>query len=57
MVVTVLKGSLQICLGEERTILFVGDAMSYDPRIPHTWGNPSKRQKAVVLFFDVPATF
>lgn len=56
VVVTVIKGALEVRLGEERTKLSVGDAMTFDPRVPHTWLNPSSRYGAIVLFFDIPAT-
>lgn len=52
----VLKGSLELRLDEERIVLRTGDALTFDPKVPHTWCNPSQRTEAVVLLFDVPAT-
>lgn len=56
VVVTVTEGSFELSMGNETTMLSTGDTMVYDPRLPHTWRNPSKRSSTTVLFFDVPAT-
>jgi hypothetical protein len=31
--------------------------MTLDPRIPHTWSNPSRRNRTRVLWVDVPAEY
>ena len=53
----VQSGTLELRLGDERFILATGDTMTFDPKVPHTWGNPSKRYKATVLWVDVPAAY
>ena len=34
-----------------------GDTLTYSPRDPHTWRNPSEEEDAVVLWFTVPNPF
>lgn len=51
----VLSGTLELRLEQERVVLGTGDSMTFDPRVPHTWRNPSKRYRTRVLWVDVPA--
>lgn len=52
--VFVLFGSVTILLEEEETILKKDDAMTFDPRRPHTFRNSSKTKSAHVLFALMP---
>lgn len=50
----VRHGKLEVRLDAELIALGEGDTLTFDPTVPHTWRNPSKRAKAVVLFVDLP---
>jgi transcriptional regulator with XRE-family HTH domain len=52
--VHVLSGSLELQVGEETHLLEEGDTMTYSPRDPHTWRNPSEVEEAVVLWTALP---
>jgi transcriptional regulator with XRE-family HTH domain len=50
----VRHGKLEIRLDAEVITLGEGDTLTFDPTVPHTWCNPSKRARAVVLFVNLP---
>jgi transcriptional regulator with XRE-family HTH domain len=52
--VFVLKGSVKIQFHDEIISLKEGDALKFDPRQQHTFGNESRRVEAVALFVFVP---
>ena len=52
--VYVLRGSLELRVGEETHLLEEGDTLTYSPRDPHTWRNPSQTEEAVVLWTALP---
>ena len=52
--VYVLRGSLELRVGDETHLLEEGDTLSYSPRDPHTWRNPSETDEAVVLWTALP---
>ncbi|HEY7017114.1 MAG TPA: XRE family transcriptional regulator [Gaiellaceae bacterium] len=52
--VYVLRGSLELRVGDETHLLEEGDTLSYSPRDPHTWRNPSETDGAVVLWTALP---
>ena len=52
--VYVLRGSLELQVGEETHLLEEGDTLTYSPRDPHTWRNPSDSDEAVVLWTALP---
>jgi transcriptional regulator with XRE-family HTH domain len=52
--VYVLRGSLELRVGGETHLLEEGDTLSYSPRDPHTWRNPSETDEAVVLWTALP---
>lgn len=52
--VYVLAGCLELRVGEETFDLEAGDTLTYSPRDPHTWRNPSADAEAVVLWVAVP---
>jgi len=52
----VLKGELQISLGEQEYRLKTGDSLYFDSSTPHEWHNPGKRE-TLVLWINTPPTF
>ena len=52
--VYVLSGSLELRVGEETHELEQGDTLTYSPRDPHSWRNPSETDEAVVLWTALP---
>jgi transcriptional regulator with XRE-family HTH domain len=52
--VFVLAGSVTISIEHEETILVKGDAMTFDPRRPHTFRNSSMTKSAQALFMLMP---
>ncbi len=52
--VYVLRGSLELRVGDETHLLEEGDTFTYSPRDPHTWLNPSDSDEAVVLWTALP---
>lgn len=53
----VLQGRLEFLWGPATYTLSRGDAITYAPREPHTFRNPSTTRKSVVLFMKSPAVF
>jgi quercetin dioxygenase-like cupin family protein len=51
----VISGSLEITLGAEAHLLGAGDSLTYPPREPHSWRNPSARAGTRVLWLLAPA--
>ena len=52
----VLKGSLDVTMGDEVHPLRSGDALLIDPRDAHSWVNPSRTSDATVLWIITPAS-
>ena len=52
----VLKGSLDVTLGDETSRLRAGDVFLISPRDPHSWVNPSRTVSATVLWIITPAS-
>jgi transcriptional regulator with XRE-family HTH domain len=52
--VYVLSGSLELRVGDDVHELEQGDTLTYSPRDPHTWRNPSETDEAVVLWTALP---
>jgi transcriptional regulator with XRE-family HTH domain len=52
--VYVLSGSLELRAEGKLFRVDAGDTLTYSPREPHTWRNPSDREQAVVLWFSIP---
>ena len=52
--VYVLRGSLELRVRDEVHELEEGDTLTYSPRDPHTWRNPSESEEAVVLWTALP---
>lgn len=57
--VYVISGSLDVYfdLGERVVALEAGEALTYAPREPHRWVNPSRAFPTDIIIFNVPATF
>jgi transcriptional regulator with XRE-family HTH domain len=53
----VLKGAVDIIFDTVRYRLSSGDALTYAPREPHTFVNPSHTRPAVMVFANLPAVF
>lgn len=54
-VVHVLQGRIVVQVDGEVYTLEVGDTLSFSPRQPHAWHNPSANAKAVVLWALTPS--
>jgi transcriptional regulator with XRE-family HTH domain len=52
--VYVLAGQLELRVQETLYLVAAGDTVTYSPKDPHTWRNPSAEEEAVVLWFSVP---
>lgn len=52
----VLRGELQISIGEQAYRLRPGDSLYFDSSTPHEWHNPGKRE-TLVLWINTPPTF
>lgn len=52
--VYVLAGQLELRVQEKLYLVGAGDTVTYSPRDPHTWRNPSEDEETVVLWFAVP---
>ena len=46
--VLVLEGDLRVCVGDTEHHLQAGDAITYDPALPHWWANETDREATVV---------
>ena len=55
--VLVVQGRLELRLGAVTHVLQAGDAVSYSPREAHTFRNPSRSRRTVVVFMQAPAVF
>ena len=50
----VLAGSLELRIDDELVTITAGETLTYSPRDPHAWRNPSETEETVVLWFAVP---
>jgi quercetin dioxygenase-like cupin family protein/DNA-binding Xre family transcriptional regulator len=50
----VLRGSLDVAIGDDSHRLRAGDAFLISPREPHSWANPSRTASATVLWIITP---
>ncbi|HET6696311.1 MAG TPA: XRE family transcriptional regulator [Gaiellaceae bacterium] len=53
-IVYVAEGALELQVGDTVHRLETGHSLTYSPRDPHTWRNPSETEPAVVLWLAVP---
>lgn len=54
-VVHVISGRLQVTLSGSVVDMRAGDSLTFTPSDPHSWRNPSLRQRAHVLWIVTPA--
>jgi transcriptional regulator with XRE-family HTH domain len=52
--VYILSGSLELRVRDETHLLDEGDTLTYSPRDPHTWRNPSETEETIVLWTALP---
>ena len=55
--VMVISGQLLMTVAGQETLLAEGDAMTFDPRKPHTFRNPSQSGRTVALFAFTPPLY
>ena len=53
----VQSGTLELRIEDDVFTLGAGDTITLDPKVPHTWRNPSRRSRSRVLWVDVPAEY
>jgi transcriptional regulator with XRE-family HTH domain len=53
--VHLLRGRLEVRVGDETIVLSAGDSLTFSAREPHTWRNPSDRQQAHAIWVFSPA--
>jgi len=53
----VLEGELEFEFGDRTVTLNAGDALTFSPREPHTWRNPSQTDPTVLIIATTPAAF
>lgn len=46
--VLVLEGDLRVAVGDELRSISVGDAITYDPSVPHWWANDTDAEATIV---------
>lgn len=46
--VLVLEGDLRVAVGDERENISAGDAITYDPSVPHWWANDTDAEATIV---------
>jgi transcriptional regulator with XRE-family HTH domain len=53
----VVSGTLAMEFDGEHCTLGTGDTITFDPKVPHNWSNPSKRYRTKVIWVEVPAEY
>ncbi len=53
-IIVVLAGTLEITVRNQTHTLRAGDSITFDPRAPHTYRNPSTREAARTLCIMAP---
>jgi transcriptional regulator with XRE-family HTH domain len=52
--VVVIRGTLEVHLGQERVILEPGDSMTFDPEVPHSFRNPTNEETEILTAISPP---
>lgn len=52
--VLVLEGRLALNIEGQETLLGTGDSITFDPRLPHSFRNPSSEHRTLALFILTP---
>jgi transcriptional regulator with XRE-family HTH domain len=53
--VVVIRGALEIEIGEQRTLLEAGDSMTFDSALPHRFRNPTEADTIVIAAISPPS--
>jgi transcriptional regulator with XRE-family HTH domain len=54
--IVVIRGALEVCVGEERYVLRAGDAITFESRTPHQWKNIG-RGRMVAIWIVTPPSY
>lgn len=52
--VVVMRGTLEVHLGRERVMLEIGDSMTFDPEVPHSFRNPTNEETEILTAISPP---
>jgi transcriptional regulator with XRE-family HTH domain len=52
--VVVIRGTLEVHLGQERVLLEIGDSMTFDPEVPHSFRNPTNEETEILTAISPP---
>jgi mannose-6-phosphate isomerase-like protein (cupin superfamily) len=52
--VVVIRGSLEVTLGDQRVLLEAGDSMTFDSEAPHAFRNPSSAETEILTAISPP---
>jgi transcriptional regulator with XRE-family HTH domain len=53
--IVVIKGSLELWVGEEHHVLHAGDAITFESRTPHRWKNPGRGKMEAIWVVTPPS--
>lgn len=53
--IVVVKGTLEVCVGEERYVLHAGDAITFESRTPHQWKNVGRGRMEAIWIVTPPS--
>jgi mannose-6-phosphate isomerase-like protein (cupin superfamily) len=51
----VIRGALEIEIGEQRTLLDADDSMTFDSALPHRFRNPTEADTIVIAAISPPS--
>jgi transcriptional regulator with XRE-family HTH domain len=52
--VVVVRGTLEVSLGQQRVLLETGDSMTFDSEVPHTFRNPTSDETEILTAISPP---
>jgi mannose-6-phosphate isomerase-like protein (cupin superfamily) len=52
--VVVIRGSLEVTLGDQRVVLEAGDSMTFDSEAPHAFRNPTNAETEMLTAISPP---
>jgi transcriptional regulator with XRE-family HTH domain len=52
--VVVIRGTLEVHLGQEQVMLGIGDSMTFDPEVPHSFRNPTNEETEILTAISPP---
>ncbi len=53
-IILIISGSLEVTVNGETHLLRAGDCITFDPRVPHSYRNPSKQRSTQTLCIVAP---